>query len=138
MPEFCKPGLYDVLVESKFRKMKEARDRMRAARENNRDVPYWSTFPERFQKYEIEKFEKMEAQKKANLEAEKAMRRQKKPTLGRDRDFDWKGHFKAQQDSFRDELDRRKAEYRATLKECQPEAFKLSVSKGIKNVYIIP
>lgn len=132
MPEYCKPGLYDELVESKYRMMREARDRMKKAREMNEEKPYWSTMPERFQKYEIEKFQKLEDQKNKDLEASKAMRKKKVDT--RPRDFDWKEHFERQQKEFRDELDQKKATHRATLKACEPEEFNLSKGKPHKVV----
>lgn len=113
--------------------MQEKRDQIRRAREDHKDLPYWSTMPPRYAEYEIRKAEKMEQVRIAAEEAERQMHNMK---LSNEypANFDWKGYFKSKQDEFREELDRRKAELRAQLHESQAKPFSLSVGRGTHNV----
>ena len=109
--------------------MRERREAVKKAREESKRLkrPYWSNMPDRFAQYEITKTEKIKESKRNAKSQERAMRNKKFNKFPRN--FDWESYFKAKQDRFKAQLDKKKAACRLKMVESEFQEFDLSVSR---------
>ena len=68
MPNFCKPGLFHILVEDKIDQHKANKERTNQFLTEHEKAPYYVSMPKRFQEYEIYKLTKQALLKNRSLE----------------------------------------------------------------------